>query len=81
MNQKETGTTPTVEELDATARIIHQWIQGETDYRQEILFDLPPAVYQLLLKLTPEEISSALEDLAFCEMTTVSLPLLSDRGF
>jgi hypothetical protein len=65
---QESTTKLTVEELDQAANIIHQWIQGETDYPQQILFDLPNSVYQMLVNLDVGEISTALEDLTFCEM-------------
>jgi len=53
--------------LDTAAQLIHAWINGKTDYRQQILFDLPTPVYEMLLTLSVEDISTALEDLTFCE--------------
>jgi hypothetical protein len=64
MNQEPIPTQPTTEELNQATDHIYRWLQDETDYSGQILFDLPSSVYAMLLDLTPEEILAAFRNLA-----------------
>ena len=64
MNQEPKTTQPTTEELNQATDHIYRWLQDETDYSGQILFDLPSSIYAMLLDLTPEEILAAFQSLA-----------------
>ncbi len=51
---------PTQYEINEAANLLNQWLQDETDYSQQILFDLPKSVYATLLELSAEDIKTIL---------------------
>jgi len=64
LNEDPKTAQPTTEELKQAADHIYRWLQDETDYSGQILFDLPSSIYAMLLDLTPEEILAAFQSLA-----------------
>ena len=63
LNEDPKSTQPTTEDLNQATDHTYRWLQDETDYSSQILFDLPSSIYAKLLDLTPEKILGAFQKL------------------